>query len=1472
MILLLVAAFLFSFPSVQTKLAHRLTSYLNKTYHTDIQIDNVDLSYFGRVKINGIFARDTHRDTIVYIGNLNTSIIDFNRFKQGKPRFNSVGLSDVTLKLITYKGETNSAFDQLIDQLDGEPTGKPSGFLMTIAKIDFKKGAFRLFDYNKQDEIIESFDKIYGQVYKFKVNGPIVNGEFRNISMVDKRDLEIKKMDTDFGYSKTQMDFKNTILKTEKSEIQGNIAMHYQNGKLSDFNNKVQITADLTQADVALVDMKRFYKEFGTSDVLHFTTQFEGTLNDFTLINMDMYSDEKAVLKGNYRFINGFNTERGFKLDARIDNFETDYAHLKNMLPNLLGKTLPNSFANFGRIHLQGHTKINVNELDAFVTLQTKLGTIKTDLIISNINNIENSPYDGSIEIQELEIGKLLGEPLLDKISMTGTVVGKGFTLNNLDTKIDTKISKMQLKGYSYSNIAMQGVVRNKKFSGNMQAQDPNLKMTFRGMADLSKEKYVFDFETCIFYAELNKLNLFKRDKKSVLKGDVKVDMIGNTLENMIGSIDFRSTTYTNQIQNYFFEDFSIKSQITDGVQNIDLYSTDIVSGSINGKFLYAELPKLAQNAFGSVYTNYEPFKVTSGQYLDFKFNIYNQAIAVFFPQIKLGTNTFIRGEINADEELFKLSFRSPEVTAYGNYFEKIRLQIDNKNPLLNTQLSIDYFKTELYQIRDFNLVNVTLNDTLYFRSEFKGGANYQDHFNLVFFHTITDGNRSVLTMQDSDFVINGTKWNINPDEKNPNRIIYDPYSKLISYDNFHITSNGQSISFYGEQKGENYRNYNIDVDRVQLSRIMPDIPDFDIKGILNGGFWIEKRNNMLIPKADIQIIDLTVNDELQGDLVGEIKGGKSNKEYVVSLSLEKGLTKNLMANGKLDFSNDDPMIYMVLNFNNFHITPLNALGKGVIENIRGTLSGEAGINGKLKNPVFSGDLLMSGVGMYFPYINVDYRIGENAHLYLENKSFVFDNTPIFDTKFNTKATIKGRLTHQEFKKWSINLKLDTDNLLALNTPETDDALFYGTGYMEGLAFFNGYTDKINIAISGSSNPGTEIIIPMSDLKTVETSRLIHFKNPEIEKSELNSVLRKQLSDNFKGVTMNFDFDINKNATIKIVIDKTTGSFLKGTGKGNILMDIDTKGTFNMYGDYIVSKGIYNFKYGGLINKPFTVKSGGSISFNGDPYRAELDIEAVYTVKANPKVLLPEYNSSKSVPVELTTKISGELFNSTQEFEIAIPNAGIDLASELEFVLNKQDSGNMMRQFVSLIAIGNFFDENNFSNTRSAIGNEGITSATMAISNALMDIISDPNDKIQFGFDYVQGNQNIENLYTENQLGVSFSTRLGKNENIIINGEVSVPTGNQSNSNIAGTVSAELPLNKKETFFLKMFNRQNEIQYSDDEVGYTQGFGVLWQLEFDKLELKKKDKKDREDSKKSEKQKDSIKNKETNLIKSETPK
>nr|WP_247649169.1 translocation/assembly module TamB domain-containing protein [Lutibacter sp. B1] len=488
------------------------------------------------------------------------------------------------------------------------------------------------------------------------------------------------------------------------------------------------------------------------------------------------------------------------------------------------------------------------------------------------------------------------------------------------------------------------------------------------------------------------------------------------------------------------------------------------------------------------------------------------------------------------------------------------------------------------------------------------------------------------------------------------------------------------------------------------------------------------------------------------------------------------------------------------------------------------------------------GDLFLDQAGLYIPYLNVDYDFDGTSVISLKDQKFTIEDVTLKDKEKNTKGKLTGNIQHTFFKDWELDLDISTKNLLVLNTEEEENSAYYGTAFLEGNAFIKGPTDKLVIDVVGSTKKGTYFVIPISDVKTVESSQLIRFinKNKEEENEEIR---RAFLSDKLKGLSLNFNIEVTKDAVVEMVLDKATGSYLRGSGTGNLLIELDTKDKFDMYGDFIVDNGIYNFKYGGIISKPFTVKRGGSISWSGNPLTADINIEAIYRVNANPKSLLENITTSRKIPIDLITRFSGELFNSKREFDIEIPNSSSTVASELEFKLNNNDTNSKTIHFMALLATGSFYNESDFS-----VNSNGLVSGTWTelLSNAFDNIFNQGDSRFKLRPVYTVGEKNrVDTRSVDDQLAIDVDYEV--NDRILINGKFGMPIGSKEQSNVIGEVNVEFLLNEEGTLRSSIFNRQNEIQYTEEEEGYTQGVGLSYQIDFntggellEKLGLKKK--------------------------------
>jgi hypothetical protein len=1464
LLLLLLIIFL-SIPAVQTRLAKIATDRINKDYGTDLVIKKVDLSFLGSVSLKGIEIRDHHKDTLIFIDKLSTSLLNAKRVLDNDVNLKSISLDGIYFNLKTYKDEVDDNLSIFVESFDEEQEvprdSTYTPFMLRTSNIYLENLFFKQIDENEENPFIFSASKGGGSLQDFAVIGPDVHTNIRGLYFIDNRGIEITNLTSDFKYSKTQMQFYNTTLETEQSKLQAEIEFNYKRENLKYFNDSVSITANFKKSSLSVKDLKKLYNELNGNDILRFTGDVKGALNDFKLKKLNLKSDQGIEIVGDMHFKNAINTDKGFVFDGDFLNITANYYKLKSILPNLLGKTLPTEFIKLGDFTLSGKTLVTPENLEAVVDIEAAIGTVVADLEITHIDNIDNADYEGEVELIGFDFGKFFDDPLFGKVSFKGDVKGSGFLLENINTTLIGKISEFEFKKYNYQDILVNGRYRNNLFDGDFSVNDENLKMRFKGLADIASEVHQFDFNADISYVDLRVTNLYTRDSISELKGMIDLDLKGNSLNDIVGIANFKGIEYTNHRKKYPFKQFLVLSTLKDSIKQIRIDSEDIIKGELKGNFTFEDLLPLAQNAFGSIYTNYSPHKVAPHQFINFDFTVYSQIVDLLFPEISIDNATKIRGLINADDNRLKLTASSPRVTAYGTEIEQFLLRTDTKNKLYNSQLTAAKVNTKQYNFSNLNLLNKTVNDTLFFKSVFRGGIADDEKFNVDFFYTINKDKKSVVGIQKSTFNFKDRNWSINPSNNSNNKVTFDLNTDEYLFSPFQLVSKEQRINFKGVLRDSTYKDLQADFTKVSLESFLPAIDSLKIKGILNGNIDFLQKEGTYSPKGNLVVDNFEVNDFAQGNLAINIEGNNSYENYDVELSLERAGVKSIAATGNLDFSQSRPTMDLSVFMEDFKLNAFSPLGQDVLSKIRGSASGNFTLKGFLGNPDMDGSLTLSGAGLKFPYLNVDYDFEGTSIIGLQGQSFIFNDITLLDTKHKTRGNLSGSIVHRNFGAWFLDLKVDTDNLLVLDTENTEEAQYYGTGFVKGTAEITGLTDNLDIIVNGRTEKGTLFVIPLKDVATVESYKLIHFKSDKLSEDRQKELAQEAI----EGVSLFINLEVTKDAVAQVVIDEVNGSELKGSGTGDLQIEINTRGTFNMYGDYTIDNGFYNFKYGGIINKPFAIVKGSTVSWSGNPYEADLNVTALYQANANPAVLLENFNTNKTIPVNLITKITGGLFNSKQEFDIEIPNSDSTIASELDFVLNDNNKNAKMRQFFSLLAFDSFMSTNT---DRTTIDGTNFVTGTTSnfIGSILSDIISTEGDKFKVDLGYRQGTpQNVQNTIDDSRVVASLTTRIS--DRIIINGKVGVPVGAQTQSSVVGEVKVEVLLNESGTFRGVIFNRQNEIQYSAQEEGYTQGAGLSYQVNFNtlsellqKIGLKKKKKK------KVSKPKDSIKVKKRKLI------
>ena len=1414
-----------SLPFVQTSFAKYATNTINKDFGVNINIDKLRVSLISwDTNLEGVFIEDYKKDTLFYVDRLTTSVLSIRNLVNGQLEFGDIDIEKLDFKLKTYRDDKNTNLEVFIDKLDDGQPRKPGTqpFFFSSSRVNIANSTFRLLDENRETEEMLNFAELNIGANDFQILGPEVSVSIEEMAFLSQRGINVEHMATDFKYTKQQMSFDSLSIRTHSSHLKGNLIFEYERKDFADFLNKVKLTADFEDSAVAFDEINLLYDQFGRGKEVNFSTKVSGVLNDLNTEELFLQSDNTGI-RGDFNFKNLFSRADPFVMKADMRNVTSSYYELRSLMPNILGKSLPSSFQKLGQFTIRGDALITESSIDAKVNLNTAIGSSYADLELANVNNIDNATYQGFVSLIDFDLGDFVENKRLGKATLDFNVEGKGFVQETLNTEVIGEVYSVSFNNYEYTDIKVSGILKEQLFDGTLISNDENLKFSFKGLADFGENRNDFNFIASVDYADLKKLN-FINDSISIFKGNVNMNITGNTLDNLVGDINFTKTVFQNKNDTYYFEDFKVSSKFeNDSIRIIDINSPDIITGYMKGSFKVRELGKLVQNSLGSIYTNYRPFTISKGQSLAFNFKIYNKIVDVFFPEVKFDPNTFIRGNIVADDGDFKLNFKSPSIVAYGNEADSIDVRIDNKNPLFNTFVSVGDLKTNYYDVKDFRLINTTLKDTLFFRTEFKGGSNLNDSYNLNFYHTFNKENKSVIGLKTSDVSFKGNTWVLNKEGNDKNKVILNRTLDSISIEEIVMNnSEEEQIRLRGELADSTYKDLQLQFKIVSLNKITPAIDSLKLQGEVNGTLNILQKDYVYLPSSNLGVEDFSINDIRLGDLSLGIVGNKDLTDFVVNSQITDKGREKLGIVGNILNQGDMPEAKLLVNFDGFDLEPFAPLGEDILSNIRGDVSGNARIDGPVNNPDFSGILTLDNAGLGIPYLNVDYDFAQNSRVNLTKQTFDFDQIRVTDVDKKTKATLDGTISHSFFDNWLLDLNVDTNDnpLLILNTEYEEEVLYYGTGYLNGNGRIFGPTNALNINVEGSTAAGTSLKIPLSDVASIGDYSFINF----VGKNGHNTIEETRVIDEFQGLELTFDLDVTPDAEVEIVTDTKTGSSLKGSGVGILLIRINTRGAFEMYGDFVVVNGQYNYKFGGVINKTFQVKPGGTIVWDREPLKATLDLEAVYSLNANPAPLLDNPGYTRRIPTEVVIKLTDDLESPDIEFNIDFPGTNSIIQSELQYRL--QDPTVEEQNALFLLAQGSFV------NDQTGINQQAVTGNLLQSASGLLNQVLGENDKFNLGLSYEQGilDRNAD-FQTENRIGFTVSTQIS--DRLLFNGKVGVPVGGTTETVVAGNFEIQLLLNEEGTLSAKFFNRENEIQeYLADRFGYTQGVGLQYEVDF----------------------------------------
>ena len=654
-------------------------------------------------------------------------------------------------------------------------------------------------------------------------------------------------------------------------------------------------------------------------------------------------------------------------------------------------------------------------------------------------------------------------------------------------------------------------------------------------------------------------------------------------------------------------------------------------------------------------------------------------------------------------------------------------------------------------------------------------------------------------------------------------------YDFTVNFQNkkINITSEFSSqIDISGFYENENSLDLNLNLSELFISNLL-EINKNQLSGELNSFINLKRDSDNRTLNINSNINNLLINNYLIGDLELNAFGNTDYSSYALDFNIKDNDNVILNSEGSIIAINDKPNIDIDLSLNNFNISFIEKIGESSLENINSSLSGKINLWGTSDNIQHNGELKLVDLSFKIPYLNIDYSIENESIISLYNQNIELNNISILHKETNTSAIVNGIISHSNFKDWNLDLDFVSDRIYILNKIIADNEPFYGKAFLKGEISLTGPTNQVSIDINGSSERGTLITIPRNQNLSVENYSFIRFSDlNKFSQNTNDDIINLSDVDASKSLDLNVDLELNSNALLEITIDPKTGSYISGTGNGNLRMEIDSQGKFNVYGDYITIGGVYNFKDLALIDKKFELKRGGSITWDGDPLNAQLDIFATYEVPggANPALLLDNPNFNKKIPTNVQIKLSGNLLKpNNPNFEIYFPNTSSTATSAINYKLSDPEIRDL--QAISLLTQGIFINE-------VSVSVEGITNNIYEkVSDVFSNILGGSQGPLKVGLNYLQGDKSeILDIKTEDRFGVTLSTQISNK--ILFNGKIGVPIGGIEETLIIGDVQIDFILNEDGSLKAKVFNRENEFRYIGDKLGYTQGLGISYTVDF----------------------------------------
>ncbi len=1431
-------------------MAGKAADVLSDLLKTKVEIERVQIGLLGRVIVDDLRVWDQKGDPMLQATRTAVKIDIMDFISDGNVIINSAQLFGATAHISKAHPDSALNCQFVIDAFASKDTTHTP-----LPHIELRSILIRhtelTYDNLWQESKPSGLDKNHIAIKNLSVKAAIdILNDDTLSAKLDKLSFEEK-----CGFSLTEGTFELTHGKQSGWVLDGlHIALPQsaiETPRLQFHNNRYNTTLS---AEINPSDLSMFYAPLQeVDDVLRLQMAIDGNMENARLTTFKLTDGRQSIDMDIDAEINGIKDSIP-TLDVNINKISLSEQFEEVISPffahsneentsdsNDLKSRLSSLASKIGTTEMTGHLNMSSNGLNVMTRIHSNFGDI-------DANGLYHDQHlKAHAETNQFNIGEILNSVsdststfghITTVVDVDGTLKGAG---NLPEGNFNAIISEMQFKGYTYHDINASVTRKGEQINTLLTTNDPAALTDMEFLINTSGKEPTIQGYADIRNLDLHGTNLVNTSKVHQISAKMGVDFQGNTFDNMAGNLSIPHIIITDEDTTYTLTSIQLISEPKAEDRHVQLKSPYLsvqVDGHFTPRSLATHLQQMAHNWIpGLINAPTQKAEPTSAS-----INMQVKDLSSF--QRLLGTQLqfnkgplVIDAAINSDNQILTASANAPSITYDESEFFNLSFNLDNSPENMHTKMQVERLMKG--DAVTFSFDAITEGDKLNTRVAWDNHKEVKNKGEINLRATLeknsANGFAANAEVLPSDLYINDTLWNVHPAHLNFQ-------NKQLNVDGLQLSMNGgeRSLSINGIASQNASDTLTVDLKEIDLEYIftLAKVKPLTLAGYATGRITAQHVFKNPYASGSVVVPHFLFNQAHMGYLNcylawGDPSGTLSIKGHITDP--EHG--SMLDVNGGIHLIKDPVQhLDLSIDFTRANAAFMQRYVNNIMHDFQGRITGNIHVFGQFKNVDIEGDALVHECGLTIPSLNVRY-FAYNENISLRPGYINLENITAYDRdgKEGQKdhcATVNGRITYEYFRNMHFNFDIEGRNILAYDTKDFGDMPFYATAYGTGNVKLNGGPGYVNIDINATPDKGTSLTYKVQTPETITNAGFVTYVNrSEQLRKQLEGVAEEVQIAPTSDMYVNFNLNLTPEAQLRLLMDPRTEDYITLYGESALKATYYNKGRFQMYGTYRVDHGTYKMTLQDVIHKDFQFRKGGTIIFGGNPFNADLGLQAIYTV---PSVSLNDLSargtfSNSNVRVNCIMNLGGKAGAPRVTFDFDIPNVNEDEARMVRSLISTEEERNM--QVIYLLGIGRFYTyDYTGSQAQSSTAMNSLLSSTLSgqLNQMLNSITGNSNWNI--GANLSTGTMGWSDMDVEGML----SGRL-LNNRLLINGNFGYRDNPVAASNFIGDFDVQWLLTKNGNLILKAYSETNDRYFTKSALT-TQGIGLMVKKDFSNLQ------------------------------------